>query len=97
MPPPRLPTILTSVTPSSLRAHGAHPLPAQVHVWNYPGGETAETPPSDAAPASSGAQQTPPQASSSGGGGQRAQIEAQIAALNQQMEQLAASRKYAEV
>jgi hypothetical protein len=64
----------------------------KVHVWNYPAGETAETPPAEAgSPA-----QAAPAASTGAAGGQRAQIEQQIQALNQKMDQLAASRQYAQ-
>lgn len=62
----------------------------KVHVWNYPGDENAESPVGTPGAESGGASPT------ASGGDKRAQLQAQIAALNQQMEQLAASRKYAE-
>merc|ERR1712166_309903 len=52
----------------------------KIHVWNYPAGETAETPIADNAPPA--------------GGNQKAEIQAKIAQLNQQMDQLAAARRY---
>jgi hypothetical protein len=73
----------------------------KIHVWNYPAGETAETPISDTAAQPPPAQQqqqqqATPGAAAAGGGDQKAEIQARIAQLNQQMDQLAASRRYAD-
>merc|ERR1712028_242715 len=70
----------------------------KIHVWNYPAGETAETPIADNAPPAQQQQQQQQQAApaAAAGGNQKAEIQAKIAQLNQQMDQAAASRKYAE-
>jgi len=70
----------------------------KIHVWNYPSGETAETPVPDSGVASAQQQQQQQQqqeqAAPAAGGNQKAQIQAKIAQLNQQMDQLAQSRRY---
>jgi len=67
-------------------------LGTKIHVWNYPSNENAESPPAEApaVPNAPTGSVNPPS-----GGDQRQQIQAQISALNQQMDQLAASRQYA--
>eukprot|EP00657_Telonema_sp_P-1_P002030 TRINITY_DN14883_c0_g1_i1.p1 TRINITY_DN14883_c0_g1~~TRINITY_DN14883_c0_g1_i1.p1 ORF type:complete len:315 (+),score=74.53 TRINITY_DN14883_c0_g1_i1:62-1006(+) len=65
----------------------------KIHVWNYQGNENAETPP----PATN-TQSSSPQAgrSASPPDDQRAQLQARIAQLNQQMETFASNRQYGE-
>merc|ERR1712195_366231 len=69
----------------------------KIHVWNYPAGETAETPIADNAPPAQQQQQQQQQQAApaaAAGGNQKAEIQAKIAQLNQQMDQLAAARRY---
>merc|ERR1712028_164337 len=69
----------------------------KIHVWNYPAGETAETPIADNAPPAQQQQQQQQQQQAApaavAGGNQKAEIQAKIVQLNQQMDQLAAARR----